>query len=486
MLGWVGFGAIVWSVTRFTSATPFPGTAALLPVLGAVCVLAAGCAAPARGASAALASSPLQRAGRISYSWYLWHWPVLILVPAWVGHSLNLAEKLALVALSAGLATATVALVERPVRFAPLLTAQPRRSLMLGGVVTVVSVITIALVTTTLAPLQGSKAVATPGALASRVASGGPTTTGPAGAKAPPTLAERLAVSYAPLTVQVARAVDQQAVPSNLSPSLGGAHADKALPFNDGCNASFNAGSVQRCTYAQTQSSTSVVMFGDSHMTQWFPAIDEIANRRDWRLVVADKSTCPPLELTLFSPVLGRTYTECAQFRQSALARIKAERPKVVFLGVARHYSTDYHFSVYSAQWIAGMASMVREIRALGPRVIVMGPTPKPNLPDVPSCLSAHLSDAGACTTPAGIAVNAAGMKAEEQAVVAAGGSYVDVVPWVCTKATCAVMVGNLQIFRDDNHLTTKYVSWLTPVFEAALDAALQSPTGVVIAPANG
>jgi hypothetical protein len=272
-------------------------------------------------------------------------------------------------------------------------------------------------------------------------------------------------------------------VPSNLEPSLGSAHGDKARPFLDGCNATYSIATVHRCAYGATQSTTSVMLFGDSHASQWFPALDAIANVRNWRLVVADKSTCPPLELTVFSPVLGRTYTECSAFRQSALARIRAERPKVVILGAARHYSTDYHFSVYGSQWISGLASMVREIRALGPRVVVMGPTPKPNLPDVPDCLSGHLFNAVVCTTPTNVAVNTAGMNEERQAVISAGGSYVDVTPWVCTKATCAVIVGNLLVYRDDNHLTTKYVPWLTPPLDTALNAALQSSQGISIAP---
>ncbi len=475
LAGWVGIGAIAWAVTRFTASTPFPGTAALVPVAGAALVIAAGCAAPARGASVALASNPLQRAGRISYSWYLWHWPVLILVPAFVGHRFDLVENLALVALSAVLATATVAFVERPVRFARSLTSRPRRSLALGGALSVVTVVTIAIVGTMLAPLHGTKPAVALKPL------------GPGGAAAPqqnaPSLGARLTTAYAPLATAVAQGATTRAVPSNLDPSLGSAHGDKALPFVDGCNATYSVTTPHTCAYAQTQSPTSVVLFGDSHASQWFPALDAMANSRNWRLVVLDKSTCPPLELSLFSPVLGRTYTECAQFRQSALERIRVEKPKLVILGVARHYSTDYHFSVYSAAWISGLATMVREIRALGPRVVVMGPTPKPNLPDVPDCLSAHLGDATACATPTNIAVNAFGTAAERDAVVGAGGSYVDVQPWVCTTSSCAVIVGNLLVYRDDNHLTTKYVSWLTPVFETAVDAALQSATGVSIAP---
>ncbi len=437
-----------------------------MPVAGAALILASGCAAPARGASYALASAPLQRAGRISYSWYLWHWPVLILAPAVIGHSLNVVENLGLVALSAVLAALTVSVVENPVRFAPRLARQPRLSLAFGGTLTLVMVVTIAVVGATLGPLRGTRPAASPAALGrahpfARITNGTPGTPRARIVRTDPTL-----------IAAVAAGVATPAVPSNLNPSLADAHGDKARPFLDGCNATYGVTSVEHCTYGATGSATSVVLFGDSHATQWFPALDAIANLRNWRLIVADKSTCPPLELTVYSPVLGRTYTECAEFRRSALDRIRAERPRIVILGVARHYSTDYHFTVYSDAWISGLAAMVREIRALGPQVIVMGATPKPNLPDVPSCLSAHLSDTAACTTPTANAVNARGVAAERNAVQHAGGAYIDVEPWICTPETCAVIVGNLLVYRDDNHLTTTYVTWLTPALQHALDLA--------------
>ncbi len=87
-----------------------------------------------------------------------------------------------------------------------------------------------------------------------------------------------------------------------------------------------------------------------------------------------------------------------------------------------------------------------------------------------------------ACTTPAADAVSPAGAAAERAAALGAGGHYVDVPRWVCTEVTCAVAVGDLLVYRDDNHLTTTYAAWLTPVLAAELDAALSaagSQTGV-------
>ena len=92
------------AAAAFATADPaayaecYPGAA--VPVLGAALVLTAGCVAPARGASLALASAPLQRAGRISYSWYLWHFPLLTIGAALAPRPLSAGQRLGLIVAS--------------------------------------------------------------------------------------------------------------------------------------------------------------------------------------------------------------------------------------------------------------------------------------------------------------------------------------------------------------------------------------------------
>ena len=114
-----------------------------------------------------------------------------------------------------------------------------------------------------------------------------------------------------------------------------------------------------------------------------------------------------------------------------------------------------------------------------GPSVTVFGPVPKPPF-DVPGCLSTNLADAAACTVPVAAGLDENGIAAETSAVTGNGGTYVDPQPWLCTTATCAVIVDNLVVYRDDNHLTQAYASFLTPAVAPALQLAMTGQPVVV------
>jgi hypothetical protein len=102
----------------------------------------------------------------------------------------------------------------------------------------------------------------------------------------------------------------------------------------------------------------------------------------------------------------------------------------------------------------------------------------------VPECLAAHVARPAACRIPDALpAVNAAGIASEIQAVSAAGGSYIDTRPWFCSAGTCDTLVENMLVYRDDNHITSTYAKWLTPVVQADLAVATD---GVVPSPPPG
>ena len=140
--GWAGLALILLACTRLSGTTPYPGTAALLPVLGAALVIGAGCAIPVQGCGRVLALRPMRAIGRVSYSLYLWHWPVLavalLLVAPELGHPVWLGPAALLIA--GGLAVLTLRFIENPLRFAAPLRRSAAKSLALGGAVTALAV----------------------------------------------------------------------------------------------------------------------------------------------------------------------------------------------------------------------------------------------------------------------------------------------------------------------------------------------------------
>src|SRR3954468_14974080 len=84
-LAWVGLAAIVATAFLYTDRTLYPGWAAVVPVAGAVAILAAGTLGTVPSLQRLLGHGSMQYMGKVSYAWYLWHWPLLILLPAWVG-----------------------------------------------------------------------------------------------------------------------------------------------------------------------------------------------------------------------------------------------------------------------------------------------------------------------------------------------------------------------------------------------------------------
>jgi hypothetical protein len=216
-MGWTGLALILLACVWLSPTTLYPGAAALLPTAGAALVIGAGCATPNQGGGRLLGLPPVRAIGRISYSWYLWHWPVLVLAPFVLDHSLGLAERIIAAALSAGLAWLTLRYLENPLRFAPKIRNSAWRSLGLGAVATVVAVcVGLALARVLPTPVGLGGAVTPLNFTAAPVPAGAP-------ADAYDTAVRQ---TFGQVQAAVAASADLKSVPANLTPPLAAAFAD--------------------------------------------------------------------------------------------------------------------------------------------------------------------------------------------------------------------------------------------------------------------
>ena len=464
IVGWGGLALIVLTCTQLGPRTPYPGTAALLPVLGTALVIGAGPVTGGLGAGRVLCRPAMRAIGRVSYSWYLWHWPVLLLMPPLLGEPAGLPARLSATAVSGGLAVITLHLVENPGRFAAALRRSAKASLTVAAAASAAAACACMLLLNVV-PVPVGHGAAAPRA---NIVAVPPTTIAPAMSP------EEAAVQHAFAQARDAVAVSAglRAVPSNLDPPLAKAPADKAAVFVNGCVRSWREIGQGECATGDIASPTTVALVGDSHAAMWNPAFQHLAEQRHWRLETLAKVTCPLQDLHITSPYLGREYTECKQWRAQIVNRLKAEHPRLVVLDMSRRYGADFGFTSYDPAWIDTLGRTVAQLRSIGAAVLVLGPVPDPGS-SVPTCLSGHVDDATACAPARPVAVDDGGVSAERAATTAGGGHYADLTDLFCTADRCPVIVGNTLVFRDDNHVTTEYAQLLTPVFGALADRAL-------------
>jgi peptidoglycan/LPS O-acetylase OafA/YrhL len=469
LTGWTGLALILLACNQFSASTLYPGTAALWPTLGAALVIGAGCAAPSQGCGRVLALSPMGAVGRVSYSWYLWHWPVLVLAPALLGHSLGLPGRLAAVLVSAGLAVLTLRFIENPLRFAARVRRSPLVSLALGGAATAVAVCVGVILLVWVPDPVGRGPAATPLTITA--------------APAPPgsdMAAYDAAVqrAFAQVQAAVAASAELNAVPSNLSPPLTDQVGQLEAILTNGCLRLPFQGGQPECAAGDTASPTTVALVGDSHAAMWNPAFQRAAAQRHWRLEMMAKAACSLMDLPItydFFSRLVEHVQHCEQWRAEIIARLRAEHPRLIVLSQARQYGVGSllpGFKFYAPAWIDSLTRLTQQLRGTGAKVLVLGPSPVA-LTSLPTCLSGHLDDATACSGSPSTMVNGPGIAAESVATKAGGGQYADITELFCSTNRCPPIVGNNLVYFDADHLTREYSQALGPAMGALADRAL-------------
>ena len=406
-LGWAGLAALLVVGAMYGAETPFPGAAALVPVLATALVLRAGTARTETALARLLAWRPLQTLGRLSYSWYLWHWPVLVLGGA-AGLGGSLPARLALVAAALGLAAASYRFVEDPLRHHPALAGRAGRSLAVAAALTV--------------------------------------------------FGAGLSIAWGAAAAEWASSPGQA--------RWTALHDETPQHYRDGCVGGLTDPAVRECAYGPDSAGATVVLFGDSHAGQWFPAVERAAARQGWRLVVIQKSSCPAADVVVRNGALGRRYTECEAWREAALDRIAALRPALVLT------SSENVHPVAPEAWAAGAGRTFRRLAASAGRVVHVEDTPRPGF-DAAACLARRAWRPGggaACTFPAPGADRQRLAALERAEAEAAGVAFVSWNDALCPTAPCRVVDGERPVYRDGHHVSVAYAERFAPRAKALLD----------------
>ncbi len=457
---WAGLAVIVACAFIFDESTRFPGPAALVPVVATMAVLRGGMSA-GWSADAVLRPRPAQWLGSRSYSAYLWHWPVLVISASVAGRGLTLTEGLACVAFSLLLSELSWRFVENPVRAVRSFTGL--RPFALGLSLLLVVAGSGLLARANPPRLETGPAATTPGLPSATTVAPSDSSAGTVTTVAPP--APVLPRDGTPVQ-PVVEALYVSRVPSNLQPSLGGALGDMPTIYNDDCHAGFGVTEPKDCVFGDPASTTVVGLYGDSHAAEWFPAFEKVAIKNKWRLITYTKRGCPPVDIEVYSKVLGKVYKECGPWRENTIEKMRTDGVKVVFVAAfERLLDATSRIPIWQKPWRDGLRGTFDTLRGAGITPVLVEDTPYPDQ-DVPTCLSRNRTTVTGCNIPVGVAFrpDLAEMRDDFEAE---GTAVLRTRHWFCTATLCPVIVGNLLVYRDDNHMTVSYAQWIASQLDA-------------------
>jgi peptidoglycan/LPS O-acetylase OafA/YrhL len=448
-LSWLGLGAIGVAAFAYTIETPLPGAAAALPVAGTLAVIAGGAPALRWAPTRALTARPAQVVGDLSYSIYLWHWPLLILTPTVLGGPLHTTTKAVILVLTFLLSWMSKVLVEDPVRRGRFLARRPPR----WTFVSAACAGSLALGVTALGDAHVREQVRDDERRTAAVLAGEPDCFG-AAARDPerPCRNAALRAMVVPSPVQARR---------QTAPTCEFLDADRFL-----------------CAFRSPapEPTQTVALIGDSHAGHWREALELTAGARSWRGLAVVRTGCAfsAAERALEEP------------RRSGCARWN--KRVVHWLGHHPEVKTVFQSQVAGGRSVvtgrrdkfaAAVDGYLARWRSLPPSVeniVVLRDTPG-TTGRTPACIQRAMErrrDAGVtCAQARGPAlprdpVAVAARKSRDPRV-----KVVDMTPFFCGSARCHPVVGGALVYKDDGHLTDVFARSLGPFVQRELDRLL-------------
>jgi hypothetical protein len=254
-------------------------------------------------------------------------------------------------------------------------------------------------------------------------------------------------------------------VPDDLEPSLTSADGDRPVIYDDGCHLDSEVVSPPGdCAYGDVDGAKTVVLMGDSHAAQWFPALEPIAEEQGWRLLTRTKSSCTPVSVIAFNDNLGREYTECGEWRENVFAELDDLQPDLVILSGEDSPSLVEWEEDTPERWADGWTDTLERVTAAAGQTAVLTDTPRsPTGTSIPECLALNHDNVQECVMDRSEAIDDTGNR--EAAMAAqqeAGAAVIETVGWFCYSGACPVITGDLLVYRDSHHMSTPYARSLS------------------------
>jgi peptidoglycan/LPS O-acetylase OafA/YrhL len=392
-VGLIGFILVIVSAFIFNETTAFPGKNALLPVVGTVLLIGSIQSWPPFLNDVAN-SQLFQWLGEISYPLYLWHWPLLVLPSTYFARPLHVYERIIAILLTLLFADLTHRFIEEPYRHKRISTN---------------TIFKRATAITAISVLVGGLIIFTS--------------------------SDKIDVSGI-----------------NGAVSLAEIKA-RPLVYEDGCHANYAQIKSGKCEYAAVTSSKTMVLYGDSHAAQWFPALVEIADRSGYKLISLTKSACPAVD-TVRLDQGGFKMSRCREWRKNSISRIQKLKPDILIMSSFQYFAQPPQISDRTKWWIEGQRKLLTEVKNTSPHLIYITDTPHP-VRDIPACLANY--SISKCNTT---------VRSENLSIP--GFKVIDPNSWLCSRSCPAVKDG-VVAYRDASHISVDISIALIPRLTQAL-----------------
>jgi peptidoglycan/LPS O-acetylase OafA/YrhL len=441
-LSWAGVAALVVSTFAYGSGTPFPGVAALLPVVGVLLVVVAGESNHPLAPTRLYNLTPVRWLGDNSYSIYLWHWPPIVILPFVLGGNLDYRHKLAILVATLVLAWLTKLYVEDPVRRTPILAGRRPRVTYAVLVGTTVAALAVPVVGVSIINAQERESQQ---------------------------LAEQAIGTdcFGAAAIQPDGSLCSPDSVTEIVPEPAVAEDDLPPVYTDECRVQPEGEGVRECVLGDPEGERAIAMVGDSHLAQWATPVSEIAKANGWRITLFFKGACP---FTAAVENLDSSFDET-----TCIAWNDEVRDRVLnggFDGVLTSARAGYTFVDDAGEpdrgtAVGGFRDRWAELTAAGLPVAVLADTPRmPN--EARECVTTS-SDTAACGVGRSEALSlpeyfhAAARDAPDVTLVDLGNRF-------CTEERCPAVVGSVFVYRDgSSHVTDTFARTLQPWLEKGL-----------------
>ena len=445
LLAWLGLGAILLTALTFGAETPFPSWRALLPVLGTAAVIAAASASARASPTRLLQLRPVQWLGGISYSVYLWHWPLVVLVPWATGAALGLPGKAAVLAATLALAHLTKVWVEDAFRFGRHVPSL-RRTYALAAAAMALLLLLGGMQAAEVRHRQAQAERVLQRALDSRDSCFGAEAMTP-GRDCPPVPVEDIV----PAPVVAAR--------------------DDSDAYAEDCFVYPPFETTTACTFGDEDAEVEVALLGNSHAGHWLPALQEIAEEHGWKITTFLASACTPTTTPVVWDAPG-DQQGCLDWAASVQQQVIDGDFDLVLTSNRNGNPVEGNDLEQSqAEWRQGYRHYLRAFVREQVTVVVLRDNPWPD-ENIPDCLVANRRDVSACDGTPGEWLPRDPMVAAAEGLDSTYIGTLDLSDRFCRDGTCPAVIGGVIVYLDGHHLSATYAKTMTPhLFEPLADA---------------